>query len=127
MVHCTLKNVMAAAAEGRDFYILLGDFLDEFYRSDTPTCQNMIDDCPIEGDVQVQTIHAAFAAATAHKLANDYVLSVPAWVFEDQFYLEKPYFGGNAKGNLRWYFMYKSPSEFKHRNLFVCENSLVRV
>ena len=39
---------------------------------------------------------------------------------------EKPFFGCNAKGDLRLLFMYKSPAEFKHRNLFVDENVLER-
>jgi hypothetical protein len=70
----------------------------------------------------------SFSAATAHKLANDYGLEVPAWVFSKRYYMsDSPYFGCNAKGDLRMLFMYKSPAEFKHRNLFVDENVLSRV
>jgi len=73
-------------------------------------------------------VHLAYAAAAIHKLCNDYGLSVPKWVFDSKCYLrEKPHFGCNAQGDLRLWFMYKSPSEFKHRNLFVDENVLVRV
>ena len=70
-----------------------------------------------------------FFAATAHKLADDYGFTAPCWAFEQRCYLpgEKPYFGCGAKGNLRLLFMYKSPPEFKHRNLFVDENVLARV
>ena len=69
-----------------------------------------------------------FAAAMAHKLANDYALEVPAWVYDGIYYLsERPFFGCNAKGDLRLLFMYKSPAEFKHRNLFVDEHVLERV
>ena len=123
----TLGKVLEYSVAGEDFYLLIGDFLDEFYRSDISRCQQMIDTRPDEKDVQKQEVYSAFVAATAHKLANDYKLSVPAWVSENKFYLKKPFFGGNAKGNLRWWFMYNSPSEFKHRNLFVCENILKRV
>jgi hypothetical protein len=72
---------------------------------------------------------APFLAATAHKLANDCGQAAPKWTFERRGYLPgmKPYFGCNAKGNLRLLFMYKSPAEFKHRNLFVDENALDRV
>ena len=74
-----------------------------------------------------RTYQAMFAAAV-HKLANDYKLEVPAWVWKQEYYMkEKPFFDCNAKGNLRLLFMYKSPTEFKHRNLFVDENILVRV
>jgi hypothetical protein len=124
----TAQDVAIGSARGGDFYILLGDFLDEFYRSDNIQRRQMIELRP------VQTVHpgknqmwVVYLAAAVHKLANDFNLPVPDWVFEPDFYAEKPIFGGNAKGNLRWLFMYKSPPEFKHRNLFVCENVLRRV
>ena len=72
-----------------------------------------------------------FLAATAHKLANDYALRVPAWVFEPRCYLarDEPYFGlsRQVKCGLSTLFLYKSPAEFKHRNLFVDEFVLLRV
>ena len=123
----TLKKIISRTRVGDDFYILLGDFLDEFYHSDDLTRQHMICECPDESDVQAQQIHSAYVAATAHKLANDFQLPIPEWVFKKSFYAGKPFFDGNVKGNLRWWFMYNSPSEFKHRNLFVCENVLERV
>jgi len=72
--------------------------------------------------------HAALLAAAAHKLANDYNLEVSEWVIDKKFRLmDAPYFDCNARGNLRLLFMYKSPTEFKYRNLFVDENFLTRV
>ena len=108
-----------------DFNILLGDFLDEFYRSDNEVrCKAIANPPQFTSNEQV---YAAIIAATVHKLANDFKLDVPKWVYDKRFYLSKPYFDGNVKGNLRLVFMYKSPPEFKHRNLFVCENILKRV
>jgi hypothetical protein len=71
--------------------------------------------------------YVPFLAATVHKLALDYGLIPPWWVFEKRCYLPgmSPYFDCNATGRLRLLFMYKSPSEFKHRNLFVDENVLL--
>jgi hypothetical protein len=112
---------------GEDFYVALGDFLDEFYRQDRCTRQAMIDEGP-QGRENVSREHAALFAASAHKLANDYGLAVPKWVMDKKYKLAgKPYFDCNATGNLRLLFMYKSPIEFKHRNLFVDENFLMRV
>jgi len=123
----TMRKVLYNTAEGKDFYLLLGDFLDAFYRADNTERQKMIDEPPCEIGLQNGVEHLAFAASAAHKLANDYKLIVPKWVFDKRFYSAKPHFGCGAKGNLRMLFLYKSPTEFKHRNLFVDENVLVRV
>ena len=111
--------------EGRDFYLSLGDFLDEFYRAGDSARGAMLETPP---DFSIKREHLAFLASSVHKLANDYYLNVPDWVFDERCYLrDKPFFGCHAKGNLRLLFMYISPTEFKHRNLFVDKNVLVRV
>ena len=109
-----------------DFYILLGDFLDAFFKAPTDVQVQMIREPPEDMDRQE---HVPFLASAAHKLANDYGLEPPRWVFEKRCYLpgRNPFFACNAKGKLRLLFMYKSPAEFKHRNLFVDENVLRRV
>ena len=79
-------------------------------------------------DFSIPKKQLAYLASAVHKLANTYGLNPPEWVFDERCYLrDKPFFGCNATGNLRLLFMYKSPPEFKHRNLFVDENVLVRV
>ena len=123
----SLHAVLKKTSTGDDFYLLLGDFLDEFYRSEQTVRHQMITGRP-DDVIGVKRECLGFAAATAHKLANDYRLEVPGWVFEKRCYLrDVPFFGCKASGNLRLLFMYKSPAEFKHRNLFVDENVLARV
>lgn len=123
----TVSKSIERINNGTDFYISLGDFLDEFYRSDNKIRQKMIDNEPLAFD-NVKKEYFALFAASSHKLANDYGLQVPAWVMHKKYrMLDRPYFDCNAKGNLRLLFMYKSPLEFKHKNLFVDENFLVRV
>jgi hypothetical protein len=124
----SLKQLIDRTKNGEDFYLLLGDFLDEFYRSSQSDQQVMINDGPLLSESSVAREWLGFAASTAHKLANDYGLVVPTWVFDKRCYLyDRPYFGGKATGTLRLLFMYTSPTEFKHRNLFVDENVLVRI
>jgi hypothetical protein len=124
----TIQKVLENAASGEDFYLLLGDFLDEFYHADKEIRQKMIENRPNGMAMQNKSEYLSFAASTAHKLANDYKLDVPSWVFEKTYYLtDTPFFGCQARGNLRLLFMYTSPAEFKHRNLFVDENVLKRV
>jgi hypothetical protein len=121
-----INRISCETNAGADFYLLLGDFLDEFYKAAPETKAAMIRDEPEE---MKRPELVPFLAATAHKLADDYGLMPPRWAFERRCYLPgaNPHFGCGAKGNLRLWFMYKSPAEFKHRNLFVDENVLTRV
>jgi hypothetical protein len=111
---------------GRDFYLLLGDFLDEYYSSAPETQAAMLREKP---EAMNSPELVPFLAATAHKLSDDRGMTPPRWAFERRCYLPgpRPHFACNARGELRLLFMYKSPAEFKHRNLFVDENVLVRV
>ena len=126
--HETAMNAYTVGREtllGRDFYLCLGDFLDDFYRADNTHRETMLSTPP---DFSLPQEHLAYLASTVHKLANTYGIKPPDWVFHERCYLrDKPFFGCNAQGNLRLLFMYTSPTEFKHRNLFVDENVLVRV
>ena len=122
----TIYNISIETNKGKDFYLLLGNFLDAFYRADSSTQAAMLDASPVN---MAKPEFVPFLAASSHKLAIDYNLGTPSWVFEPRCYLAgtKPHFAFNAKGRVRLLFMYKSPSEFKHRNLFVDENVLARV
>ena len=122
----SIYNISVQTNIKDNFYLLLGDFLDDFYHADSNVRAKMIENAP---DDMPKPEYVPFLAATAHKLANDYGITPPQWTFEPRCYLSgmTPHFACNARGNLRLLFMYKSPSEFKHRNLFVDENVLVRV
>lgn len=123
----TLYEISKAKDITRNFYIYLGDFLDNFKIINNEKRYKLIVDKPITNNSS--DFYLPFLAAVAHKLANDYELEVPNWVFDPDCYLkgDNPYFTGNVKGDLRLLFMYISPPEFKHRNLFVDENVLERV
>lgn len=122
----TISDVFTQIADGHDFYVCFGNFLDGFYASTQETKTEMISREP--PPIGVPKEYKALLAAAVHKLANDYGLDVPPWTFKRDYYLlEKPFFDCQAKGKLRLLFMYKSPTEFKHRNVFVDENILVRV
>ena len=124
----SIAKVLDKTRSGGDFHLLLGDFLDEFYRIPDEAKREMISEPPSGVGMQCERELLSYAAAVAHKLANDHKLDVPAWVFDKRYYMvDRPYFGCGAKGNLRLLFMYKSPAEFKHRNLFVDEHVLSRV
>ena len=123
----TIEQAVYRLNSGEDFWVSFGDFLDEFYRQSDSVRQQMIVGEPTNYP-QINKSYKALFAAAVHKLANDYNIETPDWVWNRKYYMtEQPFFDCNAKGNLRLLFMYKSPTEFKHRNLFVDENILVRV
>ncbi len=120
----TINDVFKNIYNGKNFFICFGNFLDEFYRKNDCERTKMIEIEP-EHDILIE--QKAYLASTVHKLANDFQINVPEWVFKKEYYLKEPYFDCNARGKLRLLFMYKSPAEFKHRNVFVDENVLQRV
>ena len=87
----------------------------------------MIKDCP--ENIENPEYLGPFLAGAAHKLANDFKLELPIWVFDPKFYLpgNKPYFGSRATKKLRTrYLLFETPAEFSHRNIFVSSNCLSR-
>jgi hypothetical protein len=122
----SIDSISRNTNAGGDFYLLLGDFLDAFYKAPSGVQAQMLSQPPEDMNRQE---YVPFLASTAHKLSNDCGLKSPRWVFDRRCYLsgKTPYFACNAKEKLRLLFMYKSPPEFKHRNLFVDENVLTRV
>lgn len=123
-----LRQVIAESAKGNDFSLSLRGFLDVFYscKDDKEKMFSLIKWEP-QYYKNVPDYQYAMCAATANKLANDYDLEVPSWVWKDRYYMKEMYFGGIRKGRLRMYNMLYSPAEFKHRGLFVDENILMRV
>ena len=108
----TIDQAVNRVNNGEDFWISFGDFLDDFYRQTDQNRQQMIMQEPI-CSANVDKVSKAMFAATVHKLANDSKLEVPAWVWKQEYYMkEQPFFGCNAKGDLRLLFMYKCYGKF---------------
>lgn len=111
----------------RYFWIVFDDFPDGFYRQSDQIKQKMITQEPMDY-LKVDRVYKALFALTVHKPANDCGLKIPLWGWKKGYYMEEqPFTDYNARGNLCLLFMYKSTVGFKHRNLFVDENILVRV
>lgn len=123
-----LRLVISESAKGNDFSLSFRGFLDVFYsfQDSKEKMYALIQNEP-EQFGNVPNYQYAMCAAAANKLANDYDLEVPDWVWKDRYYMKEMYFGNVRKSRLRMYNMLYSPAEFKHRGLFVDENILKRV
>ena len=128
-----MKNHPISAAEfiraisqgNEDSSILFGNFLDDFYRANMDEKKRLLSDEP-EPLNNVRAVDYVHIAATVHKLANDSGIPVPTWVFKEQYYAKEPFFPVRHP-DLRLIYMFESPTEFKHRNMFVSANALSRV
>ena len=117
--------INSLSQENEDASVLFGNFLDSYYRADIEKRERMLAEEP-KVYQNVRVIDYVNIAATVHKLARDSGISVPSWVFKKKYYTEEPYFPVRHP-DLRLVYMFESPSEFKHRNMFVSENVLSRV
>mgnify|MGYP000111893959 CR=1 FL=1 len=128
----SIKNIVDLISNNNNINLnlwhYLGDFLDYFYSSDRTTEErfNLVLHEPIIYDALTKKDYA-FLAGTVHKVCHDYHVRPPEWVIKDDYFLERPYFSVNAKGNLRLVLLIESPPEFRMRNIFTSENTLDRV
>ena len=108
-----------------DASLLFGNFLDDFYRANMDEKKMMLQTEPVAFE-NLRPVDYVNISATVHKLANGSGIPVPAWVFKDKYYMKEPFFPVRHP-NLRLTYMFESPTEFKHRNMFVSANALSRV
>ena len=108
-----------------DASLLFGNFLDDFYRADMSERKMMLYAEP-ESFENLRSVDYVNIAATVHKLASDSGIPVPGWVFKDKYYAKEPFFPVRHP-DLKLTYMFESPAEFKHRNMFVSANALSRV
>jgi len=102
-------------------------FLDEFYSSSTADQCAMIAEEPDPSYKNLPKRILPFLAGMVEKLCRDHDLTCPDWIFDNRYYLDKPNFWLDARGNLRLLLLAETPVEFKIRNVFTTANTLDRV
>ena len=124
MIPKTLLEVSEATLDGDSFGRSLANFLDGFYLEPNTAA---ISQSPLflarkipDGDVK-----DAYLAATAEELARRFKLPSPAWIFDEDRKLHRPWFASSLHA-LRGILVVESPVGFRSRNLFVSENALSR-
>ena len=101
----------------------IGQFLDDFKRADNK--YELIKDEPIS--MQASKAALCYAAAVAHKLANDSNINVPEWVYRATYVMPEPVYAHNTKNEkFQEHLRNTSFPEFTSRNLFYGDNVVSR-
>jgi len=118
-------------ANKEDFGFYLRNFLDDFYALDQEDRQKVLIS-PVRYHENYRR-ELSFIAAAVEKLADDYGLACPDWIFDRRYYSADPLFPAflertdpQKKSKLRIVLMVESPPQFKVRNIFVSRNCLSR-
>lgn len=125
MKRLSIKDV-SEQLYSEDEKLLYGQFLDDFYHEESSEGRyNLIKDEP--NFINDKEIFMCILAGTAQKLANDYSLDIPKWVFDEKYILKKAYYTLNTKNpKFQEYLRETTPLEYKSRNLFVGKTILDR-
>jgi len=109
-----------------DFIFAFCTFLDEFYASDSDEKKLLLAEEPEKGTL-TQRQYCTLAAA-AHKLANDYGVTVPMWVMQEKYIMPHPVYAFDTSNPEHQELLRTvTPHEYKVRNLFSGSNILKRV
>jgi len=107
-----------------DFIFALCTFLDEFKRSENKA--QMIEFPPCAESKNI--LNLCILAGAAHKLAVEYGLSVPKWIFEPCYIMPVPYFAYDTQSREYQEFLLEdTPYEFASKNLYIGANAMERV
>jgi len=108
----------------KDFIFALCVFVDEFKRNENR--QDMIMHPP-NGNSAVPE-HICILAGAAHKLANDYDIPVPNWVYDPAYKMPAPVFAFHTENEEYQEFLRQdTPLEFASKNIFHGANAIMRV
>lgn len=122
-MHPSKEYMRDIAAVGR--YNAYGNFLDRFRGArNQETRQYLIAERP-EHD-ELYHIDAAKLAATIEVLAKEYGLNIPAWVMDEKYILQEPYYAGVKLPAYQKLLEETSLPEFAKRNLYLGDNCMDR-
>lgn len=108
--------------------IILGNFLDKIrYEYNNSNLNSDYFNKEPKFDNSLNDINKSYFVAMCHKLCREFGFKLSKWMLDDKYILDKPYFAGNPKGNLKFLLLIESPYEFRAKNIYVTANALERV
>lgn len=140
-----MDTIIYSAYKKQNFWLTFRSFLDTFYYAENEQKVEMIDNEPdynvlmekeneFNNQINEDTFYdislkkqLSYLAAAVHKLANDYNLPVPAWVLDDKYILNEPYYFCDTKNkDYQTYLQENSLAEFKSKNIYMNSDVLSR-
>ena len=117
----TLTDVIQYKDFGHAYCSFIDEFKVSFNKGD------IIKDPPI-GNTLTERENLCILAAATHRLANEYGIEVPAWVYEPIYKMPYPIYEFNSDDRDYQEFLIKdTPIEFASRNIFLGSRVLNRV
>ncbi len=115
------------SSQGQTPYVVLGDFLDDFYTAEQVERLRMIKD-PLPKTIDNKEIWkwAVYFVAAIDLLCYQFEIPSPEWVRDPIYNLDHPWFLFEG-WRLRAWELVKTPVPFKMRNIFTGDKVLIRV
>lgn len=121
----SIKDI-SVMRKDRDETLLFCQFLDDFYSEKSADGKyQLIKEEPVYDESSC--VFMCMLACAVHKLANDYNLETPKWVFNEKYVLKDIHYAFDTKDREYQEFLQKNtPDEYKCRNLYYGEDVLKR-
>ncbi len=109
------------------FHYYCADLIDRFNYANIDEKLKITEHFPFT-DIYItgDKIRSAYIAGIVEELCRRDNIRIPEWVHNKKYFLKTPFFGGGIE-NLKSFLIVESPVGFRRRNIFVSENSIVRV
>lgn len=121
-----IHSIAGAAAEiyqGEDPWFALGCFLHDWWSHPEEVRRELIAEPPAPATTPEGRRWAAFCAATVEELCARTSTACPAWINQQDYFLEHPWFYHPQQSQRDW-LLSTTPEPFKRRNIFVGGNVL---
>ena len=119
----SLRDVVALGRDAPSRFMLLREFMDEFYEESDPKLRDeMLRAEPVRID---DLRFNAYVAAVAEHLAFRNRLAVPDWSQDEARFLKRPWFPSGLE-SLKAIALMEGPTAFRRRMIFVGDDPLYR-
>ncbi len=114
----SIAAVVAQIDQGEDPWFALSCFLHDWWSYAADHRQELICEPPPPATTREGKRWAAFCAATVEELCARTSFPCPAWIHEQDYVLEDPWFVSSQLSQRDWLFS-TTPEPFRQRNIFV--------
>lgn len=113
--------------QGENPWVALGDFLDDWRRSQPADRLALVEQPPREVTTPEEERWAALFAAVVEQLCTQENLLPPSWITSTQYYLPEPWYPGAKTDRLRRLYAETTPDIFKQHNILAGDRLLQRI